>query len=73
MKNSNPTAPPKKAELLLPAGNLEKLKIPLPPLEVQKQIVKSIVDEEKKISTLKEEVRSIEQKVKSKIAEVWGE
>ena len=50
-----------------------KIKIPLPPLEVQKQIVKSIVDEEKKISTLKEEVRSIEQKVKSKIAEVWGE
>ena len=50
-----------------------KIKIPLPPLEIQKQIVVSITSEEKKILALKEEVGSIEQKVKSKIAEVWGE
>ena len=50
-----------------------KIKIPLPPLEVQKQIVKDITDEEKKISVLKKETGSIEQKIKSKIAEVWGE
>ena len=50
-----------------------KIKIPLPSFKVQQQIVKSITDEEKKISTLKNEMVLSEQKIKSKIAEVWGE
>ena len=50
-----------------------KIKIPLPPLEVQLKIVKSIRDEEKIISVLKEEAEGGEQKIKAKIAEVWGE
>jgi type I restriction enzyme M protein len=50
-----------------------KIKIPLPPLKIQQQIVKNIADEEKKISTLKEEIVLSEQKIKSKIAKVWGE
>lgn len=53
--------------------SLFPFKIPLPPLEVQQQIVKSIMEEEEKILALKEEMVSSEQKIKSKIVEVWGE
>lgn len=54
-------------------SNLAKVRIPLPSIEVQLKIVKSITDEEKKILLLKEETEGGEQKIKAKIAEVWGE
>jgi type I restriction enzyme M protein len=50
-----------------------KIKIPLPPLKTQQQIVKKITDEEQKIISLKKEVFATEKKIKGKISEVWGE
>ena len=48
--------------------DLITIKIPLPPLEVQKQIEK----EEAAIAQCKMLIESYEQKIKGKIAEVWS-
>jgi len=54
-------------------GNaLKEIEIPLPPLEIQQQIVNEIEDYQTDISNLKDEIKKKEQKIKSKIAEVWG-
>lgn len=49
------------------------LTIPLPPLEIQIQIVSQIKEEQKRVQATKELVEIFEQKIKDKIAEVWGE
>ena len=54
-------------------GDVEKYKIPLPTLDIQQQIVNSITKEEKKIVVLKNDMTISEEKIRSKIAEVWGE
>jgi len=54
-------------------SNLAKIKVPLPPLEVQKQIVGEIEKDEKEVTKLRAETENREQKIKAKIAEVWGE
>jgi len=53
--------------------NLEIVKIPLPPLEIQKQIVARIENEQKAINSNKELITIFENKIKEEIAEVWGE
>ena len=53
--------------------NLEKIKIPLPSIEVQKRIVNKIEKEEQKINDLEKEIENSRQKIKDKIGEVWGE
>ncbi len=50
-----------------------KYKIPLPSIEIQKKIVEKIENEQKIIDANKELIRIYEQKIKDKIAEVWGE
>ena len=50
-----------------------KFKIPLPPLEVQEQIVADIELEQRAIDECKTLIGTIENKIKAKIAEVWGE
>ncbi len=45
---------------------------PLPPLEIQKQIVAEIEKEEKIVENLKELIKIYEEKIKDKISEVWG-
>ncbi len=60
----------------MPRADVKKLlelKIPLPPLEIQKQIVAEIEKEKKIIDQLKELIKIYEQKIKDKIKEVWGE
>lgn len=52
---------------------LSFFEIPLPLLEIQKQIVAKIEEEEKMIGTNKELIKLFEQKIKDKISEVWGE
>jgi len=52
---------------------LKSLKIPLPPLEVQKEIVSKIEEEQKAVDACKKLIEINEQKIKSKISEVWGE
>lgn len=50
-----------------------KHKIPLPSLEVQKQIVAKIEKEQKMVEECKKLIVIHEQKIKGKIGEVWGE
>ncbi|MBW2164690.1 MAG: N-6 DNA methylase [Deltaproteobacteria bacterium] len=50
-----------------------KHKIPLPSLEVQKQIVAEIEKEQKMVAECKKLIVIHEQKIKVKIGEVWGE
>jgi len=51
---------------------LKKLKIPLPPLKIQKQIVAQIEEVQKLIEANKKLIEIFERKIKAKIAEVWG-
>jgi restriction endonuclease S subunit len=54
-------------------GILKSIKIPLPPLEIQKQIVTQIEEEQKAVEACKNLIEINEQKIKSKISEVWSE
>ncbi len=51
---------------------IESIKIPLPPLEVQEQIVAEIEAEQKIVNANKELVEKMEKKIEAKIGEVWG-
>jgi type I restriction enzyme M protein len=57
----------------LPIGTLKTIKIPLPSVQVQNQIIEQIGKEQKAIETNKELIKLFEQKIKDKISEVWGE
>ena len=52
---------------------IREQKIPLPPLEVQKQIVAKIEEEQKLVEANKKLIEIFEQKIKERIAKVWGE
>jgi len=52
---------------------IKKIKIPLPSIEVQRKIVAQIEKEQKTINANKELITIFENKIKEKIAEVWGE
>jgi len=54
-------------------SEIKSIRIPLPPLEIQQKIVAEIKEEEKLINANKALIHSHEQKIKSKIAAVWGE
>ena len=57
----------------LSATVIKQFKIPLPPLEIQQQIVAQIEQEQALVNANKELIRLFEQKVKDRIAKVWGE
>ena len=61
------------AQPQLPIRSLNTIKIPLPPLEIQKQIVRQINDEQKSVDECKKLIAIFGQKIKDKISEVWGE
>ena len=50
-----------------------ELQIPLPPLDVQKQIVAEIDGYQAEIATLKSAIESAEKKIQATLARVWGE
>jgi len=52
---------------------LQNLVIPLPPIEIQKQIISQIAEEKRTIATNEVLIKLFEQKIKDKISEVWGE
>jgi restriction endonuclease S subunit len=52
---------------------LKDLKIPLPHLKIQEQIVEKIEAERALVESAKELIEIYKQKIKSKISEVWGE
>ncbi len=54
-------------------GNLKKIKIPLPPLEVQEQIIAEIEEEQEAIDECKKLMEKMQKKIEGKIGEVWGE
>lgn len=53
-------------------SNLANVRIPLPPLEVQREIVAEMDKYQKEIEKRKNEVDLYQQKIKDKVAEVWG-
>lgn len=52
---------------------LGNFKIPLPPIETQREIVAELEAEQQLINANKKLIEIYQQKIKSKIAEVWGE
>jgi len=52
---------------------IRQIKIPLPPLKIQKRIVAQIEEEQKLVEANKKLIEIFEEKIKAKIAEVWGE
>lgn len=52
---------------------IKEFKIPLPTIEIQKQIVSQIEEEQKLVDSNKKLIELFEKKVADKIAEVWGE
>jgi type I restriction enzyme M protein len=54
-------------------SEIENLQISLPPLEIQKEIVLQIEEEQKAVDACKKLIELNEQKIKSKISEVWSE
>ena len=53
--------------------NLNSIMIPYPHIEIRKNIIKKIENEQKAINSNKELITIFENKIKDKIAEVWGE
>ena len=51
---------------------IKEVKIPLPPLELQQKIVEEIEEEQKLVEANKRLIEIFEDKIKAKIAEVWG-
>ncbi|MCA1919638.1 MAG: restriction endonuclease subunit S, partial [Flavobacterium piscis] len=57
----------------VPAFFIQEYQIPLPPLEVQSCIVNKIESERKVIDSLREMVKTYEEKIKRVIDKVWGD
>lgn len=54
-------------------GNLAKIKIPLPPLAIQKQIVEKIEAERALVESAKKLIAIYDQKIKTTLAKLWEE
>lgn len=61
------------AQPKLNQDRLNIILIPLPPLEVQQQIISQIEEEQKIVEANKKLIEIFEKKIKNKIAEVWSE
>jgi type I restriction enzyme M protein len=57
----------------LDRNDILSLKIPLPPLDIQKQIVSRIEEEQQLVDATKKLIGIYQGKIKEKIDEVWGE
>ena len=53
--------------------NLERIKVPIPPLEIQRRIVDEIEAERALVDANRKLVEIFEQKIQDKLAEIWGE
>jgi type I restriction enzyme M protein len=53
-------------------ANLKQIKIPLPPIDIQKQIVARIEEEQQIVDASKKLIQLYQEKIKEKIDEVWG-
>jgi type I restriction enzyme M protein len=59
------------AQPQLPIRNLVSIKIPLPPLEEQKQIVTQVEREQSLVNANKELIAIYDQKIKDEINKLW--
>lgn len=57
---------------LINNGDISNVNLPLPPLEIQNQIVEQIEKERQAVESCKSLVEIFEAKIKAKIDEVWG-
>jgi len=53
--------------------NLSRIEIPIPPIDIQREIVSDIEEELRKVDACKKLIETYEAKIKEKICEVWGE
>jgi restriction endonuclease S subunit len=53
-------------------GNLERIKIPLPPLETQRAIVAEIEAEQALVNANRELIGRMEKKIQATLARIWG-
>lgn len=53
--------------------NAHRIPVPLPPLDVQRQIVVELEAERKLVEANRELIQKFEAKIKAKLAKVWGE
>ena len=56
----------------LKTSDIGSIEIPLPPLEIQEQIVKNIEGLQNDIEVYKEGIKNKQEEIKNKINEVWG-
>ncbi len=54
-------------------NEIKEVTISVPPLDIQKQIVEQIEEEQGLVGANKKLIEIFERKIKDKIAEVWGE
>ena len=54
-------------------GNLERIKIPLPPLATRQTIVAEIEAEQALVTANRELIKRMEKKVQTTLARIWGE
>ena len=54
------------------ANAIKQIRIPLPPINIQQQIVMQVEKEQKVVEATKDLITLFEQKIKDKISEVWG-
>lgn len=54
-------------------SKLKAIKISIPPMDIQKQIISQIEDEERLVESNKKLIEIFNKKIKDKISEIWGE
>jgi restriction endonuclease S subunit len=57
----------------LSVTDLKKLPVPNPPIDIQNEIVHQIQVEQELVNSNKQLIEIFEQKIKDRIAKVWGE
>lgn len=64
---------PQAAQKNINVAILKEVVIPIPPLETQRQIVSQIEEEQELVNANKQLIEIFEQKIKDRIAKIWGE
>ncbi|MFA6852362.1 MAG: N-6 DNA methylase [Bacilli bacterium] len=57
----------------LSQGILNEIEVPIPPIEIQKELVKKLNKEQDLVNANKQLIEIFEQKLKDRISKVWGE
>ncbi len=52
---------------------IREIQVPLPPISIQKEIIKEVEEQQKGVEACRRLIESHEAKIRAKIGEVWGE